>query len=550
IGMLGYHFTSSELRAVLIGLSFGIIYMTTVFRWKLNIPKEDRAKETSWATFIGLILLNAFKWAGMSQNPIWINWYFALCASVITGVVVFLLKDVYLPSEIATITEDLGLKKLKEWGYPTISYAMVVFIGAWMFSSYGVIPRWTGMDPAWGVLITLSLIAGVFYRHLLLIQSGLFGMLGLIGLILMSFESSLIGFIGGLIFAFVLPSYWKIAVDNIKAIPSGKSFLLSGFMFLVFTFGSIFTVTYDYVPLGFLFREREEALLIIAFLLVIFGHFEYLLIKPKILIQSPRRQFLVILALIMIITIPIGSAIRLSHGVDEAESGLTSFTVMTYNIQQGFDEHGDVNFETVAKIIRTSGAHIVGLQETDTLRMSSANRDVTEWLGNDLRMHSYLGPSTRDSTFGNSILSRYDFASTSTEILPSDGELAVLQSTTITINGTQVYILNAHLGETEKDRTQQVESIVNLINDLDDPVILLGDFNSEPESGQMQLLYDIGMRNAYLTTHTNFYPATTFSGESIDFVLYRGLSLLSSDVLTNEHGSDHFPVLAEFSVPS
>ena len=84
IGMLGYHFTSSELRAVLIGLSFGIIYMTTVFKWKLNIPKGDRARETSWPTFIGLILLNAFKWAGMSQNPIWINWYFALCASVIT----------------------------------------------------------------------------------------------------------------------------------------------------------------------------------------------------------------------------------------------------------------------------------------------------------------------------------------------------------------------------------------------------------------------------------------------------------------------------------
>jgi endonuclease/exonuclease/phosphatase family metal-dependent hydrolase len=424
---------------------------------------------------------------------------------------------------------------------------MIIFISAWIFSSYSVIPRWTGVEPAMGLIIILALVAGIFFRNSLLIKIGFWAILGLSGIVLMGFVSGIIGFIGGVILAFVFPSYWKIVISNLKNVPPGRTFIVSGLLILIFIFGSIFTVAFDVVPLGFLFKQREEPLLILAYLIAVFLHQELLLIKPGVRIVKPRKQFFVVLSIILVLLVPAGSIYRYSRGIDTPAGDIDHFSVMTYNIQQGFDEFGNVNFNTVANNIRLSNPWIVGLQETDTLRMSSSNRDVMEWLGNELLMHSYAGPLTKDSTFGNGMLSKFELVSKETLILTSEGGLAVLQVITVSINNQVINVLNAHFGVSEIDRTVQAQETRDLIETLNDPVILMGDFNSEPDSSQMQLLYDIGMINAMEYGGAN-YTATNFGGSNIDFVMYRDLTLISAEVYSDLTGSDHFPVYAVFDI--
>ena len=543
--LLLYHSVSPTIRAVLVGLGFGFLFLSISYQWVYRY--EGEAKHVNnWASFIGLILLIALKWVGMSRNPLWINWGFSLVGSIIT--ITFIMSrvlDGYGDSE----PEDSQPKlKMKEWIYTSFSFAMIIFISSWIFSSYSVIPRWTGVEPAYGLFIILALVAGIFFRNTILIKIGFWGLLGLSGIILMGFISGLIGFAGGVILAFVFPSYWKIVITNLKNVPPGRTFIVSGLLILIFIFGSIFTVTFDYVPLGFLFKQREEPLLILAYLIAVFLHQEFLLIKPGVKIQKPRKQFFVVLSIILVLLVPAGGIYRYSRGIDEPVGNIDSFSVMTYNIQQGFDESGNVNFNTVADNIRLADPFIVGLQETDTLRISSSNRDVMEWLGNELLMYSYAGPLTRDSTFGNGMLSKFEFISKKTTILPSEGELAVIQLVTVTINNQVINILNAHFGETEADRTAQAQYTRDMIEDLDGPVILMGDFNSEPNSSQMQFMYDIGMINAYGEYTNGSYAATHLNRNSIDFIMYRDLTLISVDVYSDLTGSDHFPVYAEFDI--
>ncbi|MFX1514158.1 MAG: endonuclease/exonuclease/phosphatase family protein, partial [Promethearchaeota archaeon] len=200
------------------------------------------------------------------------------------------------------------------------------------------------------------------------------------------------------------------------------------------------------------------------------------------------------------------------------------------------------------QVIRDTKASIIGLQETDTLRVSSANRDIVEWLAEDLDMNSFAGPKTRDSTFGNALLSAYTIQSNQAIILPSEGELAILLVSAVKVNSTVVNVLNAHFGEDEEDRTAQAEKTIEIINELTEPVILLGDFNSEPNSSQIQAILDAGMNDAYADAHDGEHVSTTGQTDkaTIDFVFYRGLTLESAEVIVESNTSDHYPVLATF----
>jgi hypothetical protein len=68
---------------MLVGLGFGFIFLSMTYQWVYRYEGEDK-HVNNWASFIGLILLLALKWIGMSKNPLWINWIFSVIASIIT----------------------------------------------------------------------------------------------------------------------------------------------------------------------------------------------------------------------------------------------------------------------------------------------------------------------------------------------------------------------------------------------------------------------------------------------------------------------------------
>ena len=59
---------------------------------------------------------------------------------------------------------------------------------------------------------------------------------------------------------------------------------------------------------------------------------------------------------------------------------------MTYNVHKGLSLEGRNNFARVLETIRASGANIIGLQESDTSKITSANSDIVQYLATELGM--------------------------------------------------------------------------------------------------------------------------------------------------------------------
>lgn len=90
------------------------------------------------------------------------------------------------------------------------------------------------------------------------------------------------------------------------------------------------------------------------------------------------------------------------------------------------------------------------------------------------------------------------------------------------------------------------------------PVILAGDFNSTQYN---ESLFRVRNEFAYADPGGAPLPAATFPAAKrwyaflgpfvrIDHVFYRGLGLISSEVLEDSYGSDHYPVRAVFALPA
>lgn len=65
--------------------------------------------------------------------------------------------------------------------------------------------------------------------------------------------------------------------------------------------------------------------------------------------------------------------------------------VMTFNVHQGIGLNGRNNFATILKTIKSNGVNIIGLQESDTSKIFSANSDIVQYLATELGMYSYYG---------------------------------------------------------------------------------------------------------------------------------------------------------------
>lgn len=128
-----------------------------------------------------------------------------------------------------------------------------------------------------------------------------------------------------------------------------------------------------------------------------------------------------------------------------------------------------------------------------------------------------------------------------------------------------VSVFNTHLSHTsDYSRIKSAEMITDLAENLDPPVVILGDFNSSPES-RVYEKFSRGFEDAYLASRSSVGPDYTFhsfSGtaseskkkERIDWIFCRLPSpwdIEKTETITYREGgiwpSDHYPVLCEVS---
>lgn len=510
-------------RAVFLGIGCAALLLQFASAWLCTTRTYY-----IWGLIAGLLLLLCLRLWCISLNPLWLSGYSRGIAIMLTLAAI---ASQWRKTRAIAVSNAHNCK----WWATAIALGSILFLTHWLFTGSGVIPRWVGLQPLTGMYILIAILIG-FWGTAFAVLRRFVWLNIVVGAGCVAYGNGVWGLVGGILLGLAIPICWFTVVSALDTGRPGRIFLTGIAMYLLLMLATIFAVVYDYVPAGNLFREREQIVLLVAALLLL----------PS-LRKTPHIQQNYECGPMVVLTGLIAGALLIGFVIYKAPSPRTKQPVaMTFNIQQGYDIAGNVNFVPAAEMLAASKATIIGLQETDTLRVSAANRDVVQWLAQRLHMYSYFGPPTRDSTFGNALLSAYPIIKAQSIILPSSGELAVLLVTVVRLPQTSINVLVAHFGEKEFDRNQQAIATAKIIRSLTGATLLLGDFNSVPNSFPIQTIINEGLRDAYADTHQNQHVATTIgrNPQTIDFIFYRGFRLKTVRVLEIGAIADHKPVIA------
>jgi endonuclease/exonuclease/phosphatase family metal-dependent hydrolase len=218
--------------------------------------------------------------------------------------------------------------------------------------------------------------------------------------------------------------------------------------------------------------------------------------------------------------------------------------LMTYNIRHAKGLDNVVNLERIEQEIRLSGADIVALQEVDRYLPRSQFTDQVRSLALELQMDYSFEPtlSLALMQYGNAVLSKYPIVATSFVPLPGWGEPRTMMTTTVSIDGREIDIVNLHLGVYAHERAKQFAVVLTEMEKRKTPSILMGDFNMTMESEQLlslqKILYGIPLDEP---------GSTVLGGGQIDHI-FANFPMATERVYTLPgNASDHLPVVAEMS---
>lgn len=274
----------------------------------------------------------------------------------------------------------------------------------------------------------------------------------------------------------------EIALRRYSARALGGSFLLASLFFLLIVFAQVFTTVYDYIPvIGPWFRDRFW----LVFLSAGLGMALPLLAVRNSAMRNPspvlRVAFLPAVTAALLIA-AVWAVIASPR--PQPPSEVSTLRVVTYNIQQGYDQNGVRSYEGQLELVRGLNPDIVGLQESDVARFSGGNADVVRTFAEGLNMYSYYGPKTVNGTFGIALLSRFPIENPRTFYMYSVGEQTASIQANIFVNGTPYVILVTHLGN--GGPMIQQEQVLSQFGRQPN-VIAMGDFNFDLESEQYAL---------------------------------------------------------------
>jgi endonuclease/exonuclease/phosphatase family metal-dependent hydrolase len=129
---------------------------------------------------------------------------------------------------------------------------------------------------------------------------------------------------------------------------------------------------------------------------------------------------------------------------DPAPPAKENLVVMTYNIQQANDEMGEKAFNRQLALIRQVDPDILGLQESDSARISLGNNDYVRYYAGRLGYHVYYGPKTVTGTFGTALLSKYPLENLRTVFTYSDTDEIGTAEAEVQVGDRRFALYNGH----------------------------------------------------------------------------------------------------------
>jgi endonuclease/exonuclease/phosphatase family metal-dependent hydrolase len=307
-------------------------------------------------------------------------------------------------------------------------------------------------------------------------------------------------------------------------------------------FAQVFTTVYDYIPVvGPALRDRFWLVFLAAG--IVLALCVLLLRKedaaPIRSLQAGRGSALGIAGLGLAAAV-LAVVLTSAHPAPAVDK--TSLRILTYNIQQGYSQSGQKDFESQLALIRQANVDIIGLEETDNARVAGGNSDVVRFMADRLAMYSYYGPTTVTGTFGVALLSRYPIRDAQVFFMVSKGEQTAAIQAQIAVGGKSFNVLVTHLGN-GGPLIQQQQLLERLVGKKD--VIAVGDFNFRPYEEPFHLTTGV-LEDAWTAAAEQLIiPPNQDLNDRIDHIfLTPGTQVASAEYL-GKGPSDHPAMLAE-----
>ena len=271
----------------------------------------------------------------------------------------------------------------------------------------------------------------------------------------------------------------------------GMGFGVGAIFMLLMVLAHVFTTVYDYIPvIGPFFRDKFWFVYAAAGLGLCLP---LLLVDRKMYVFTPLPapgwvKTLVYGYILAVGVVSLFAVYRMEIDPGQTAAQAESFTVLTYNIRQGYSAGGQKNHAGQLGLIRSLNPDIIGLQETDTNRISGGNSDLVRYFADNLGMHAYYGPKTVLGTFGIALLSRYPIENQRTFYMYSQGEQTAAIQARVKIGSREYNIYVTHLGN--QGPLIQQQAVLAEASRMQN-VILMGDFNFAPGTEQYRLTTEI-----------------------------------------------------------
>ncbi|MEY7972652.1 endonuclease/exonuclease/phosphatase family protein [Saccharomonospora xinjiangensis] len=255
----------------------------------------------------------------------------------------------------------------------------------------------------------------------------------------------------------------------------------------------------------------------------------------------------------------VGALVATTPANAEGQVQERHLTVATFNIHHGAGPDDELDLAHVADVIADNGMDVVGLQEVD--RHWGERSDFTDqarWLADRLDMHVVFGANLdRDPLragqprrqYGTAVLSRYPIMESRNILLPrpQGGEQRGLLEAVLLVRGVPMNFYSTHFQHNSQvERLAQAEAVNDVLDDVERPVVLVGDLNAVPASPEIERMT------------TNLYDTWPVAGEGdgytydvetpharIDYVLAGDQVRADSARVIDTDASDHLPVVVD-----
>ncbi|MFW9880284.1 MAG: endonuclease/exonuclease/phosphatase family protein [Candidatus Thorarchaeota archaeon] len=323
----------------------------------------------------------------------------------------------------------------------------------------------------------------------------------------------------------------------------GGGFGVASLFFILMSFILIFTNVWGYIdPISPIFRNLFWLpILLVGLTIPVMGKVLFkkrsLEFKPIINTLLKKKLIASFLAIILIIT-SVSAFVWELRPKAKGGSGITSLTVMTYNIQQGVNITGDKNYDKQLALIEEVNPDIVGLQECDTARISGGNSDVVRYFANRLNFYSFYGPRTVTGTFGVAILSRYPIINTKSVFTYSDTDEIGTAEAQVKVGETIFNVYASHPDGSDAAKLAHIQALIARINGKTN-VISMGDFNSRENSTYYNISVSV-LQDVWLTKLSGGVDGPSFNLlERIDHIFVsHSFTVLETWYITDPQ-SDH-----------